>query len=775
VVAGLDGLVVGLGVGAVVGALITGPGKYLDLPWPVECAVAGGGAAAIALLGAASAHVARRILLLAGGALDAGLGRIAPPWRTSTRARRVLTLPGAILRSVPMPWLGALGALLLIANFGTEVGPFGLFMPEAALVPWILLGGLVAALGNAARRVATGTAASGARPGWRAGWRTTSRIRRAVASALVAVAVALTGYGGAVLVAPTSAAPPVAPSPALAGLAAATALADPGAPGPFAVRELSYGSGTDRHRPAFGADVDIRTGTVDASAVLKPLGWGADETREWFWGFGTSELPLNGLAWLPEGEGPFPLVLVVHGNHAMGDFSEPGYAYLGRHLASLGFITVSVDENFLNGSWARDWGGTEQLARAWLLLLHADLWRSWSQDPASPLHGLVDLDRIALMGHSRGGEAASVAASLAARAEAPASGVSPWPTGLRIRAVVAIAPSDGQFSGAPVVLDGIDFLTLHGGHDGDATSWMGIRQYARTVVRDAGFKAAIWSYRSNHGQFNTAWGRSDSGDLGGAVLDLGPLQDPADQEDLAKTAIGAFLEASLHDRAGYRDLFRRPMAGREWLPADDIYLVRSSDDAFVPLTNADGGRGVEGVTVTRDGFTTAVTSALPLRSLLPDQLTRATNLRWIAGSTPAAWRLDGIANVAAPPARALAIRLSLANGLDAGADPRPLDLLVELTTTDGVTVALPLSRWGALPPPLEVRLVKDGPLPAVSGMDAAREVPVERVLQTYELPLADFAGADGAFRPERVAALRLVVDRTAAGSLWIAEVGIVTP
>ena len=39
-----------------------------------------------------------------------------------------------------------------------------------------------------------------------------------------------------------------------------------------------------------------------------------------------------------EGAGPFPLVLIVHGNHDMAEFSDPGYEYLGELLASRGFI-----------------------------------------------------------------------------------------------------------------------------------------------------------------------------------------------------------------------------------------------------------------------------------------------------------------------------------------------------------------------------------------------------------------------------------------------------
>ena len=129
-------------------------------------------------------------------------------------------------------------------------------------------------------------------------------------------------------------------------------LSDPSTPGSYDVSTLSYGSGRDRHRPEFGADVDLVTEPVDGSAFIegweKRSGW----ARTQYWGFDAEHLPLQGRVWYPAGEGPFPLVLVVHGNHAMEDFSDPGYAYLGELLASRGIILVSVDENFINNSFS---------------------------------------------------------------------------------------------------------------------------------------------------------------------------------------------------------------------------------------------------------------------------------------------------------------------------------------------------------------------------------------------------------------------------------------
>ncbi len=342
-------------------------------------------------------------------------------------------------------------------------------MPDGVLAPYLWFGGLVGAgvglARGAARRIPS-----------------TARVTRAATIGLgVGVAVVVGVAGMALFFDPGTDDDLVRPSTALDGASAPTGLQDPGAPGSHAFTTFSYGSGMDR-RPPFGEEVTFRTPTVDASRALGPMGWGADEARRVAWGFGPEALPLNARVWMPEGDGPFPLVLVVHGNHAMGAENEAGYAYLGEHLASRGFITASIDESFLNGSWAGDYLGNEQAVRAWLLLLHLDQWRTWNAEAGGPLAGRVDLDRVALIGHSRGGEAAAVAALLAGLDGSFNPALRPWPTGLAVKAVVAIAPSDGQY-GPAVRLEGVDLLELTGGHDADARAWSGIRQYNRTDRR----------------------------------------------------------------------------------------------------------------------------------------------------------------------------------------------------------------------------------------------------------------------------------------------------
>ena len=261
------------------------------------------------------------------------------------------------------------------------------------------------------------------------------------ATALLAVACIVTaGCRGSV---------ELVPSDAPTALARHTIDArDPGQRGHYGVRTLYYGSGTDRRRPEYRDSVTIRTSSVDASKLVS-LGDNAD-SRNGYWGFTPKEFPRNARVWYPDGAGPFPLVLVVHGNHNMKDFSDPGYDYLGNLLASRGFILASVDENFLNGGIRN-----ENDARGWMLLKHLELWREFNDSVGGPFHGIVDMDRIALIGHSRGGEAVGHAAAFNRLSHYPDDANVEFDFGFDIRSLIAIAPVDGQYlpTGRKVVVE----------------------------------------------------------------------------------------------------------------------------------------------------------------------------------------------------------------------------------------------------------------------------------------------------------------------------------
>ncbi|HVT40048.1 MAG TPA: hypothetical protein VHE78_13460 [Gemmatimonadaceae bacterium] len=594
---------------------------------------------------------------------------------------------------------------------------------------------------------------------------------------------------------------------------------NPGEPGPFRVKRMYYGSGTDKQRREYRDSVTIRTRTVDVSPYATVGPQQVADRKKW-WGFDMKKVPLNGRVWYPEGDGPFPLVLVVHGNHNPEDFSDPGYGYLGELLASRGFILVSVDENFINGLSGENDG------RAWLMLKHLEQWKHFNDSAGSPFHHRVDMNNIAVMGHSRGGEAAPLTAAFNRLKYYPDDAKEKFNFGYSIKAVVAIAPVDGQYKAASqyTPLENVNYLVIHGSHDGDVTNFNGLRQYERLRFTDGKpwFKSAMFMYRANHGQWNTVWGNKDNGPRSGRFLDLRALIEPEAQRQFAKVVISAFLEATLHGKREYLPLFRDHRTAGAWLPKT-MYTTRFGESGYHPLAEYDEDIDLttgttHGVVLAGDSLATWKENVLPFRGRGgEDQKHNAVWLGWnnhIAGtdttklgkpasysitlpdSVLSAWRVSEqgavYLSVAAtndkPAPRAVARDTTKKDSTKADSakkkaappkpppkkkevpDSTPLELSVELIDAAGNTAKLPLSRYGVLRRPLDTRVYRR------AGRDTQRFATIfELIPQTFVLPLADFARSAPPFAPERLRTIRLVFDRSVAGTVVVTDIGVSTP
>ncbi len=434
----------------------------------------------------------------------------------------------------------------------------------------------------------------------------------------------------------------------------------------------------------------------------------------------------------------------------------------------------------------------------------------------SPFQGKVDMSRIAVMGHSRGGEAAPIAAAFNRLSRYPDDASLTFDFGFDIRAVVSIAPVDGQYlpTGRSMPLENVSYLVFHGSHDGDVSSFHGLRIWDRLRFTDGGyhFKSAIYMYRANHGQWNTVWNNHDNGPRSARILDLRYLVPPQDQRRFAELYITAFLEANLHDDKRWLPMFRDHRVIGQWLPKT-MYVTRFMDSSFKPLATFEEDVDVttgstDGVRLMGDSLATWKEEQLELRSrnrnnTSASQDNQAVRLAWnnrLAGADttrmgpPARfsaelppglaqrWALDGSSSVQLSlaatqgmpgprrPPEGDAERGGRSGGGGRGRssggddDKPPVDLSVELEDGAGRTAEVALSRYGPVRRPLEIHTLRR------KDQEASAQH-WEMVLQTYVIPLSDFEALEGRLDLSHIRAVRLVFDRATAGEVVMDELG----
>ena len=467
------------------------------------------------------------------------------------------------------------------------------------------------------------------------------------------------------------------------------------------------------------------------------------------------------------------MVLVVHGNHFWNVSSESGYDYLGEQLASRGYITVSVDENFFNGSIFAPADGSEIPARAWLLLKHLDIWQEKNSDPDSFLFGKVDFSQIALIGHSNGGEAASVAAYLNEQEYLPGKRSMQFDFNYAIKAVVQIAPSDAVYRpmGGLVELQDVDYLLLQGAHDAQVMSFSGLGQYYRTAFSGAEehFKTAVYLYRANHVYFNSAWGQRDFSGIAGWLLNQKPLLQAEEQQEAAASLISAFLDTSLKKNQDYQAWFADLRRGEGWLP-DDITISLYQDSSYINLNDFEHDyiakmADLPGGEITCTGSMLCKEDDIELRFYDKPQFNRAVQLSWPENSGgEAAYALSLPTSYSTPSEADLVF--SLANITPDGSSQ---NMRLEIVDEEGQTAFINLEDIGPLHPGLETQLFRFPWL----ARDGLFEEPqgFETVFQSYALPLEKLAEINPEMDAENLRSIIFHADSEQAGQVWLDEIG----
>lgn len=216
---------------------------------------------------------------------------------------------------------------------------------------------------------------------------------------------------------------------------------------------------------------------------------------------------------------PSPLIVLVHGNHSSCDSgqssataecgvykrNEAGYAYLGQNLASWGYTVFSLSQDQLmmrqDGSKGKGMHQRRLLIAAALDALSAanesgGLPVDANTTIGTTLEGKLDMTRIGLMGHSRGGDAVTSFMDYnRIRTDGPR-----YP----LRGVIALAPVDYERK-APY---GSPYMAILPWCDGDVSNLQGARFFERSqyIKGDDPFPRIQSSQLGgNHNWYNTVW------------------------------------------------------------------------------------------------------------------------------------------------------------------------------------------------------------------------------------------------------------------------------
>lgn len=527
-------------------------------------------------------------------------------------------------------------------------------------------------------------------------------------------------------------------------------LSNPGLPGDLPFDTFIYGSPPlpypvvlNQYAIYNTPDPAYITGRIDVSAFAN-LGAATP------WPFANTNVPLNGHVCIPRGRGPFPLAVFAHGNHNPNENSTPGYLYLCRLLASHGVIAATIDVNFLNG-----FNFGENDGRAIVHLEHLRQFRTWNNTAAHPLHGKVDLNRILIVGHSRGGEAVGHGSffnrqpSVGGVLLDGSAGLGPYRFG--ITAALAIAPTDRQFTpptGPTVVPD--SYVIIHGSKDSDVFTFEGYHTYERAhavdlanpTVSDGKFKAMLWVHKANHNQFNSVWAPETP---------PGVAMPRPDQEQIAMVHIGAVAQAVLLDRKEYFAVLHDHAAAGPWEPPSTELVSQYQDARRIFVQHNQEGLTPPVVSLPVQGTVAAdgVAAARQLTALVGGAPTSTITLRlaWNALGSRLLLQVDP-STLPAERYRVLSLRVGQSteppNALN-----RDMDLSLEVSS-GSKTVSIPASSLHRL-------LYPDAPPfgPAKIVMQSLR-LPVDRLLEF---------GVD----PSDLRSIALVFDRRPAGVVYAGD------
>jgi hypothetical protein len=508
--------------------------------------------------------------------------------------------------------------------------------------------------------------------------------------------------------------------------------------------------------------------------------------------------------------GPFPLIFVLHGNHATcGGFVPPnpgriddntqytfygtcpptrpivvpshaGYEYVLERLASWGYIIVSINvDRGINAAPGFFGDAGLNLTRGRAVLRHLQRLSEWNSNPGTTppplgvdLFGTIDFSHVGLLGHSRGGEGARAAYN---QFRDPGS---PWPARIgpiNFDGIFEIGPVDGQ-TARVLNADGTAWNVILPMCDGDVFNLQGIKPYDRMLnIRNespATQKSTFTVWGTNHNFYNTEWQQSDSdGCAGPGNVPLFPSQVGSPQQrQVGLAAVMAFFRGNVGPGAdptfneNFDPFFDLPpvvtsvtRVDRGFTPSPDATFTKTFEDFDQPT-----GTNTFGFANNADGISIVHRTGMPF----DDPSQRAAFISWNSPSGTAFFQT----NWAAP-----------GTGRDiSGFDSLDLRVSRQCAVPDDSFCIAPSPLNPAGPTNFSVQLVMaDGSLSEpqqlkdlidlrgpVGGFFIGFGAVLHPILQTARFSLSVFSGAD----VTQIRGVRINFDDTPSGAIYLANV-----